>query len=93
MNSMSTRNRPTPISLTEIDSTTTEEPYDCLQEALRIQQHSRQQVKDDIAEMKALGHPIYYSENGRLIQENADGRKFYCFVQPDGTPQLSGEVE
>jgi hypothetical protein len=64
-----------------------------LQEALKVQAYAREQVKKDIAEMKALGHPFYYSLNGKLIRENADGSKFYCAVQEDGTELILGEVE
>jgi hypothetical protein len=64
-----------------------------LQEALKVQAYARGQVKKDIAEMKALGHPFYYLLNGKLIRENADGSKFYCAVQEDGTEMILSEVE
>jgi hypothetical protein len=64
-----------------------------LQEALKVQAYGRGQVKKDIAEMKSLGHPFYYSLNGKLIRENADGSKSYCEVQEDGTELILSEVE
>jgi hypothetical protein len=49
-----------------------------LKEALRIQESAREQARKEIALTKAMGNPIYYSENGKLIRENADGRRFSC---------------
>lgn len=66
---------------------------DALQEALKIQAYAREQVKKDIAEMQALGHPFYYLLNGQIVRENADGSKFYCTVQEDGTELILNEVE
>jgi hypothetical protein len=67
--------------------------YDCLTEALRLQEHARAEAEKDIAAIKAKGHPIYYSQDGRLVRENADGRKYYFEAQPDGTDLILGEVE
>jgi hypothetical protein len=67
--------------------------YDCLKEALRLQEHARTEAEKDIAAIKAKGHPIYYSQDGRLVRENADGRKYYFEAQPDGTDLILGEVE
>jgi hypothetical protein len=64
-----------------------------LKEALRIQESAREQVRKEIALTKAMGNPIYYSENGKLIRENADGRRFYCEALPDGTDQILGEIQ
>jgi hypothetical protein len=67
--------------------------HNCLQEALKWQDIARGQVKKDIAEIKSLGQPIYYLQDDRLIRENADGSKFYCLVQQDGTEQILEEVQ
>lgn len=67
--------------------------YDCLAEALRLQEHARAEAERDIAAIKAKSHPIYYSQDGQLVRENADGRKYHFEAQPDGTDLILGEVE
>ncbi len=64
-----------------------------VKEALRIQESAREQVRKEIAFTKAMGNPIYYSENGKLIRENADGRRFYCEALPDGRDQILEEIQ
>jgi hypothetical protein len=60
--------------------------------SLALQTAVNQQIEIDIAELKASGHPIYYSKNGKLILENADGQKFEYRPLPDGTEAMIAEI-
>lgn len=66
---------------------------EALKEALKIQESGREQVKKEIVLTKAMKNPIYYSQNGNLIRENADGRRFYYEALPDGTDQILEEIQ
>jgi hypothetical protein len=80
-------------SMANNDISQTQPKYDCLKEALRLQDHAGEEAGKDIAAIKAKGHPIYYLQDGRLIRENADGRKYHFEAQPDGTDLIVEEVE
>lgn len=60
--------------------------------ALEWQANVNQQIQHDIEELKEIGESIYYSENGKLIREDADGRKFEYRPLPDETEELIAEV-
>jgi nucleoside phosphorylase len=60
--------------------------------ALELQSAVNQQLKSEIAELKAIAQPIYYSKNGKQIRENADGRKFEYRPLPDGSEELLAEI-
>jgi nucleoside phosphorylase len=60
--------------------------------ALELQIAVNKQIETEIAELKAIGQPIYYSRNGKLIRENADGRKFEYRPLPNGNEEILGEV-
>ena len=49
-------------------------------------------VKKEIARHKAAGNPIFYSRNGVLIKELADGRCFEYRLQEDGTEEIIREL-
>jgi nucleoside phosphorylase len=61
--------------------------------ALDLQDAVNQQVASSIADLKLRGEPIYYARNGKLIRENADGRKFEYRLHSDGTEELLAEVD
>ncbi len=61
-------------------------------EALSWQEKGNQQIEQDIAELKAMGEPIYYEKNGKLIREDADGRKFEYYPLPDGGEEIITEI-
>lgn len=58
---------------------------DYQQEALAWQAAGQKQVLADIAIIKSTGQPIYYTQNGKLIREDANGQKFHYQPQPDGS--------
>lgn len=49
-------------------------------------------VQREIAEHKAMGNPIYYEENGKLVMENSQGEKFEYKHTENGT-EIIGKVE
>jgi hypothetical protein len=63
-----------------------------LAQGLEVKNTANQEVSESIARMKAMGKPTYYAENGKLIRENADGRKFECRLLPDGGEEIITEV-
>jgi hypothetical protein len=52
--------------------------------ARELQRAVNQQIAAEIAELKAIGQPIYYSSHGKLIREDADGQAFEYIPLPDG---------
>jgi hypothetical protein len=50
------------------------------------------QIEKDIAELKEMGEAIYYSQNGKLIREHADGRKFEYRPLADGSEETLAEI-
>jgi predicted DNA-binding transcriptional regulator YafY len=50
------------------------------------------QIEADIAELKDMGEPIYYSQKGKLICEHADGRKFEYRPLADGSEETIAEI-
>ena len=67
-------------------------PVSLLTKALALQTAVNQQIETEIAELKAIGQPIYYSKNGKLIREAANGKKFEYRPLPDGGEEIMGEV-
>jgi hypothetical protein len=51
-----------------------------------------QQIETEITELKAIGQPIYYSRNGKLIREDADSKKYEYAPLPDGGEEIIGEI-
>jgi hypothetical protein len=60
---------------------------------MEIKNAANQEVLESIARMKAMGKPIYYAENGKLIREDADGRKFEYRPLSDGTEEIIAEID
>ncbi len=60
--------------------------------ALAWQIEGNRQIQKDIDELKKMGEPIYYSKHGKLIRENADGRKFEYRPLADGSEELIVEI-
>jgi hypothetical protein len=50
-------------------------------------------VQKEIAKHKAKGHPIFYSRNGLLIMEQADGHCSEYVRLEDGTVKIIREVK
>jgi Phosphorylase superfamily len=55
-------------------------------QALTLQNLVNQQLE------KIIEYPIYYSRNGKLIREEANGKKFEYRPLPDGGEEIIGEV-
>jgi hypothetical protein len=60
--------------------------------ALESQIAVNHQIQKDITKLKEIGEPIYYSRNGKLIRENADGHKFEYRLLADGSEELLSEI-
>lgn len=56
------------------------------------EQRSQAGVKEEIAQHKAAGRPIFYSREGVSIMELADGRCFEYRRWHDGTREIFREV-
>ena len=63
-----------------------------IERALSWQTAVNLQIQKDIAELKELDEPIYYSKNGQLIRENADGHKFEYRYLADGSQESIAEI-
>ncbi|MBE9020006.1 MmgE/PrpD family protein [Chroococcidiopsis sp. CCALA 051] len=53
---------------------------------------AQEEVKKEIALHKAAGNPIFYSRNGKLVMELADGRCYEYRRQEDGTREIIQEL-
>ena len=53
---------------------------------------AQEEVKKEIAFHKAAGNPIFYSKNGILVKELADGRCFEFRLREDGTEEIIQEL-
>lgn len=53
---------------------------------------AQEEVKKEIAKHKAAGNPVFYSRNGVLVMELADGRCFEYRRQKDGTREIIREL-
>lgn len=60
--------------------------------ARRIEAAGQKQVAADIARLKAMGLPIHYSKDGKLIREEANGQKFELRIHKDGTEEIISEI-
>jgi hypothetical protein len=63
-----------------------------IERALSWQTAVDRQIEADIAELKDMGEPIYYSQHGKLIREHADGRKFEYLPLADGGEETIAEI-
>jgi hypothetical protein len=63
-----------------------------IQRAFSWQIEVDRQIDKDIAELKEIGESIYYSHNGKLICEHADGRKFEYRPLADGGEEIIAEI-
>ena len=63
-----------------------------IERALFWQTEVDRQIEKDITELKEMGESIYYSQNGKLIREHADGRKFEYRPLADGTEETIAEI-
>ncbi len=52
----------------------------------------QQGVQEEIAEHKALGNPIYYEMNGKLIVEHSNGERFE-YKHTDNGVEIIGQIE
>ena len=46
----------------------------------------------DKTKFTPLSYPIFYEQNGLLIQENQDGRKYEITLGKDNKPQIIREI-
>ena len=53
---------------------------------------AQEEVKKEIAFHKAAGNPIFYSRNGKLVMELANGRCYEYRRQEDGTEEIIQEL-
>lgn len=53
---------------------------------------AQEEVKKEIVKHKAAGNPIFYSRNGKLVKELADGRCYEYRQQEDGTEEIIQEL-
>lgn len=63
-----------------------------IKRALSWQTEVDRQIDKDISELKEMGESIYYSHNGKLICEHADGRKFEYRPLADGSEETIAEI-
>jgi hypothetical protein len=56
--------------------------------ALELEADVNQQLEQEITKIKT----IYYSADGKLIQENADGSKFEYLPLPDGREEILAKI-
>jgi hypothetical protein len=52
----------------------------------------QKQVAEDIARLKAMGEPIHYLLDRKLIRELANGEKFEIEIQEDGSEKIIGKI-
>ena len=53
----------------------------------------KEAVRKAIAEHKAAGNPIYYSDKtGQMIKEFADGKKYLVKINLDGTQKVGKQI-
>jgi hypothetical protein len=52
----------------------------------------QKQVAADIARLKAMGEPIHYMLDRKLVREEANGQKFEIEIQADGSKKIIGEI-
>ncbi len=60
--------------------------------AKKMQAAGQLQIARDIAQLKAMGEPIYYEIGNKLVREESDGRKFEYRLQADGTEEILDEL-
>ena len=63
-----------------------------VQWAKKLEQLAQAGVREEIAQHKAAGRPIFYSRQGVPIMELADGRCFEYRRLEDGTREIVREV-
>lgn len=88
---METKDSPTTVENKTIAGTKdgTTEFSRWVKETARLAQ---EEVKKEIAFHKAAGNPVFYSRNGVLVMELADGRCFEYRRQKDGTREIIREL-
>ena len=52
----------------------------------------QKQVAEDIARLKAMGEPIHYLLDRKLIRELANGEKFEIEIQENGSEKIIGKI-
>jgi hypothetical protein len=52
----------------------------------------QKQVAEDIARLKAMGEPIHYLLDRKLIRELANGEKFAIEIQANGSEKIIGKI-
>jgi predicted DNA-binding antitoxin AbrB/MazE fold protein len=62
------------------------------QRAIGSQATINRQIQTDLELLTERGEPIYYSQNGKLICEDANGRKFEYRPLADGSEELRSEI-
>lgn len=60
--------------------------------ARRMEAAGQKQVAEDIARLKAMGEPIYYMLDGKLVREESDDRKFEYRLKKDGSEEILREL-
>jgi hypothetical protein len=85
----------TPMTYTQpqVNASSSNEPSeDLLSVALEMQAAAHLQITADVARLKAMGKPIYYSIGKKSVRENADGRRFEFQLSADGIEEILGEI-
>jgi hypothetical protein len=60
--------------------------------AKKMQAAGQIQIARDIARLKAMGKPIHYTIDKKLIREEANGQKFELLIREDGSEEVIGEI-
>jgi hypothetical protein len=60
--------------------------------AKKMQAAGQIQIANDIARLKAMGKPIHYTIDKKLIREEANGQKFELLIREDGSEEIIGEI-
>jgi hypothetical protein len=78
--------------ITKANQPPTEVKSEFAQWTTELEQLAQAGVKEEIAQHKAANRPIFYSRQGVLIMELADGRCFEYRHLEDGTRKIIREV-
>jgi hypothetical protein len=60
--------------------------------AKKMAMAGQKQVAADIARLKAMGEPIHYTIDRKLIRELANGEKFEIEIKEDGSEKIIGKI-
>jgi hypothetical protein len=60
--------------------------------AKKMEAAGQHQVANDIARLKAMGKPIHYMIEKKLVKEEANGQKFEFRIREDGSEEIISEI-